>query len=422
MGSSSKKLRKIIGWPVMIVSGLVFVAAILWAALYVTDLMHEDVVIEGTGQNNASFTVHYFDNEIFGGNPVSSNLHFLRHFTDFIEIESSFSANFSEDLDISYTYVAEKRFVITHLGSGGANPVVFEEITELSRARGGTFGNELNFSSDSGYDEPGGIYTIFPREYMEIFLSFSEYHEQQIENEGGTSAAFRGFSAELFIEFSYSVLAMPAGINETTVRGYRIPIAQDVFVPEVFGTHSFNAVVNLTTETPIIDIYTILIFATVIAISGLGVFIGIRCISVGDSNEHHKKAKAILKKFSSEIVVSKSPMDLSNYTVMIVDEFEEILKLSINLNKHIMCYHDTEKMELCTIVDEHAYYYYIDYQGRKNNIVSDSVRLGQAANSMSELSHIKLVSDMLLADINTVDSSLRLDTKRKSEDKNRQLA
>jgi len=421
MNSPKRKFRKIIGWPIIAISCLVLIAAVFWAVTYVIGLMSEDVVVEGTGQNEINFTVHYLDNEIFGENPVSADLHFLRLFTDFIEIENSFFANFSEDLDINYSYVSEKRFVITHLGGGGVNPVIFEETTELSRLNGRIYGNTLNFGSHSEPDEPGGIYTIFPREYMETFLNFLEYHEQHSDHESGITPTFRGFSAELFIEFTYTVLAMPVGIHETVSRGYRIPIAQDVFVPEAFGTHGFNAVANLVTETPNIELYTILILAGVIILSSFGLFIGIKCISSSE-NEYIKKAKVILKKYSSEIVVSKSSMNLSGYTVMTVDEFDEILKLSINLNKHIMCYHDTDKMELCTIVDGHAYYYCIHYHGQKNNIIFDAARLDQATNAKLTASEIKLISDLLFADTDTQGFGSYPDTKKKEKKRNHKSA
>lgn len=389
----------------IVISGLVLVAAILWAVSYVADFMSEDMLVEATGQNNINFTVHYLENEIFGENPVSAD-YFLRLFTDFIEVESSFSVNFNEDLDIDYTYVAQKRFVITYAGSGGSNPVIFEETKELSRASGSAHGRRLSFDSYNVDGEPGGTYIIFPRDYMEIYLNFLDYHEQHVENEGGTASSFRGFSAELFIEFTYSILAIPIGMSETTTRGYRIPISQDVFIPEVRGgIAGFTASASASTETPNIDLFTILVFALVLIFSAIIMFVGIKCLSA-DGNKRRKKAKTILKKFSSEIVVSRSPMNLSRYNIMVVDDFDEILKLSVNLNKHIMCYHNAEKMELCTIVEEHAYYYCINYWKDKNDALFGPAGLAQAENVRPTPSEIKLVSDLLYSNMNAKDFDL----------------
>ena len=398
MISSNGTIRKIIGWSIIIVNGLVLIAAMLWTILYAANSASEDVFFEATAQNNVNFEVHYLDNEIFGENPVSANLHFLRPFTDFIEFESSFSASFSENLDVNYTYIAEKRLVITHSGGGGNVNDIFEENTELSRIHGSASGRKLDFRSDSEDGEPGGTYTIFPREYMETFLNFLEYHDQHTEGEGGSVSSFRGFSAHLFIEFTYYVASASVGLYETTKRGYSIPISLDVFAPEPIGDTGFSTSIILDTAVSIISPIDIAFFALSVILSSLGAFMVIKSFSV-DDNEHRKKAETILKKFSGEIVVSKNPMNLSRYSIMMVDEFEEILKLSVNLNKHIMCYHNAHKMELCTIVDEYAYYYCINYNGEESNFNIESVNLEQFVNNGPAPHEIKLISGLLYEDI-----------------------
>ena len=47
---------------------------------------------------------------------------------------------------------------------------------------------------------------------------------------------------------------------------------------------------------------------------------------------------------------------------MAVREFSELLKLSINQNKHIMCYRDETRAEFVVILDVFACVYVIDYK------------------------------------------------------------
>jgi len=358
-----KDLKK---WSVPIISGLILVFTVILAVIYAFSLTHEGDLITATGRNNVDFGVHYHENEFFGENPVPNNLHFLGHFTDFIEIFSSFSADFSDEFDISYQYIAQKRFVITHT-SGGISSVIHEQVLDISNASGRIFGNSLEFLSDSGDDLPGGTYVIYPQDYMDKFLEFLVYNDQHLGVDTGGAPAFRNFSATLFIEFTYQIAAFPIGITESSMRGFQLPIGDDVFTLTELGTPGFTSSLNLSPEVREVNNFMIIIFVLVFASSGLGLFIGISRLSV-DPNEDRQRANTILRKYASEIVISKTSLDLSGYKIMEVDEFEEILKLAINLNKHIICFRSSIKAEFCTLIDEYAYYYEITYPENLSSI------------------------------------------------------
>jgi hypothetical protein len=80
-----------------------------------------------------------------------------------------------------------------------------------------------------------------------------------------------------------------------------------------------------------------------------------------EKNENRRVAKSILKKYADEIIISASPADLSEYKIVYVLQFKELLKLAVNLNKHILCFHNDEKADFCTIIDGYAYCYNINY-------------------------------------------------------------
>ena len=344
-------------WLLIAISGLALAAALAAAGLYALTFTSETTLVEATGRNNADFAVYYFENEFFAENPVPRDLSFLWHFTNFIAFYSGFTADFSDEFDIHYEYVARKRFVITH---GTGNSVIYERSFELSRVNGNIFGDRLAFDSGGSRGSPGGTYFINPGDYLEMFHEFLEYHDRHMGIEEG-SPTFRQFSAEFFIEFVYSVTALPIGISETSVRGFQMPVGGDVFTITETGTPGFTSSVTVTHGGGEVNMAIVMVLVLAVAAGGLGLYLGISRLNA-NPNKYRQKADTILKKYAGEIIVSKTtPLDLSAYTVMKVEEFEEILKLSINLNKHIMCFYDTDKAEFCTIVDNYAYYYEIDF-------------------------------------------------------------
>jgi len=46
---------------------------------------------------------------------------------------------------------------------------------------------------------------------------------------------------------------------------------------------------------------------------------------------------------------------------MTVKEFVDLLKLAINLNKHIMCYKNSTKTQFVIIIDGYACFYEVNY-------------------------------------------------------------
>jgi hypothetical protein len=57
---------------------------------------------------------------------------------------------------------------------------------------------------------------------------------------------------------------------------------------------------------------------------------------------------------------------------MRAESFDTLLKLSINLNKHIMCFKDDDYVEFAVLVEEFAYYYRIDYNVSEDGEVADN--------------------------------------------------
>ena len=69
------------------------------------------------------------------------------------------------------------------------------------------------------------------------------------------------------------------------------------------------------------------------------------------------EASRILRKYERDIVSYPCPVDISNYKLMQVQDFDDLLKLSISQNKHIMSHKNDEFIEFIVVVDDFACMY-----------------------------------------------------------------
>ena len=353
-----KVLAFIKRWWLVIISGLIILAVVLVAAIYILTSIDEPELIEATGRMQTGFSVYYIENDLFPSNPVPANLHFIRQLIDRIELFSGFNVSFSQSLSVLYSYTARTHFVVQYTGSG--MPVIFEEISILSQIEGSRNTDSLVFMSFTPYP-PGGVYVIDLNEFEEKFNNFVEQAvelQEAVVDEDGI--ALRSFVADFSIEFTYNVRAPAVGINETITNRFNIPIGTNVFTLEAGGPAGFTASVVVVADSSQLEFLVLLMFVGVFLLGAIGMSIGLRNLN-HEANEKRKLANNIIKKYNTEMVVSKDNLDLTGLRIVMVDEFEEILKLSINLSKHINCYKDHVKAEFVTIVDDFAYCYRIVY-------------------------------------------------------------
>ena len=347
-------------YRIMILSSIVILATLVLAGNFLVAYMRGDVVVEASGRADVGFRVFYMENDIFPYNPIPQNLHFLMSFTDFIEVDSSFSAGFSDEVEIYYTYSAVKRLIIRYMATvdGHFNPIVFEVVHPLSEARGSIVSNEIRFPSRSS--EAGGTYTIFPKEHIDVYLHFMAEQTRQMEAENVIAQNLRGFSAEMVIDFTYNISVPEWGIRETLTRGYHFTLSTEVYSLMATGIPAFDRSINLTIQRAQITLPVAIALVGALGLSAYGLFTGIKKLQA-DPNPLRQEAMSILKKYSNEIVVSDAPLPLNRHNLLRVEEFDALLKLAVNLNKHIMCYHNTLQAEFAVIVDMHEYYFRIVY-------------------------------------------------------------
>jgi len=333
---------------------------------------YEESIITASGRQNLGFSVFYLDNTFFGENPISRDFDFLMSFTDYIVINNGFTASFSHETDIFYSYSSEKRFIIQPVGIADSNRFVYQTIFPMSDFSGQIIANRINFEAEND-GNPGGVYTISPNEYIMLFYDFVENQTRQMESENVVAQGLRSFSAELHINFTYTIRIPEFGLNETITRGYRLPLTSEVFTLTATGTSNFEWQHSVSDRDVEITMLMIIFLVTGLAISLFGLLYCIKKLST-DPNVYRREKDEILKKYSNEVVVYNKPINLSRYEPMVVNEFSELLKLTINLNKHIMCYVDEEHAAFVVIIDEFACIYRINFYGRYGNRLNHEAR------------------------------------------------
>ena len=352
----SKELWKII------LPAIVILAMIITTLIYLINFSYYNqdysIVLEASGNVDTDFRVFYIENESFPDNPVAQNLNFLMSFTDFIEIDSQFSAHFSEEVEVYYSHKAFKRLVVRYRGSaidGEANPIVFELIYPLADTSGDLISDEMNFLVTT--------YTISPEQYIDIYLDFVT---EQRRKEINTNRNPANFFAELSIEFIYDINIPNLGINENVARGYLLPLSTEVYSLIPFGSSSFDQSLNeLNQAIQQADLPIIVVFVIIFTINTYFLFAGIKNLRNG-SSAFDREIFGIFKKYSNEIINSNIPLISlfnskdSQYILMKIDKFESILNLAINSNQNITSYYDERRAEFVVVKGEFVYYYEVE--------------------------------------------------------------
>jgi hypothetical protein len=293
--------------------------------------------------------VHYLENTLFGTGARPGNLHYLMSFTDYIEVQNTISAEFSQESDVSYSYIVTETLKIQHHRSSdhNTNPAVYEEKTILFEL------DEVETGKTFLLGGADGVYTIYPKRHIDTYRRFVREQQEHMTNEDVTADRIINFSADLLVEFTFRKKSPDFAVNETLMRGIRIPLSNEVYDISVIGTPSIELSQTLR-EFVMPDVPVTALFALWFVLLILGIIFGIRHITM-EKNKQRREVKRILKKYSDEVYISSHPADLAQYKTISATSFNELLKLAVNLNKQIVCFYNDEKAEFCAFSDGYAY-------------------------------------------------------------------
>lgn len=333
-----------------------------------------------SAKNNVNYRVFYLENDIFENNTRPPGQFYLFSFTDYLEIENSFSTHFSQEADVNYQYTATGSLQIKHQKSSdnSTNPIVYEQTFILSEMSGNIKG-DISFAGKEA-DEPGGVFVIDPKAFIDIYKHFvSEQHAQMLKENVITEKVV-SFTAELNLNFSYRIINSITGINETITRGLSIPLMNEVFSPALTGTPVLETSIPIR-EFNMPGLSVIILFVLWISANIFGICYSIRQLTM-EKNKQQRIANSILRKYADDIIVSVIPIELSEYECVPVQQFNDLLKLAMNTGKHILCFHNVGKAEFYIVDDRYLYYFRLYYS---DDLIGDKEFNENGLESLSDL-------------------------------------
>jgi len=307
-----------------------------------------------SGRNVVNYTVNYFESDFFpaGENPTGSN--FLLSFTDFIEVENTFRVDFDIPHEISYTYSVTESLLINH-GADTTGSTVYQESHIIAEMNGEFNGERLRLTGSTP-DEPGGTHIIRPQPHLEVFNEFVDFHREQLKENPLFPDKSVSFNASILLEFVYTI--KDDENTKTITRGVRIPISNEVYSPDYTGDVDFSISPHNENESSPNAFLLPLIWA----VANIAVILQTVRYFTHRADKKHYEAMTILKKYSDEIFISETPLDYTGNKIVKATKFVELLKLAVNMNRYVLCYHDDKLAEFSVVVDGYAFCYKVEYK------------------------------------------------------------
>jgi hypothetical protein len=293
-------------------------------------------------RNTVNCTVFYKNSEFFDAGGYSPNgMNFLLEYTDYFRVTNSYSATLSRQIALSYSYKATQTLVVRARTTG--NPLVFERQVGLADITREAETDRLSFGTNgNGSGNPGGAYTIDLRAFQDDYLAFIAEYQDIIKETEVKSGQALTFSAEVRMDFSYS-LKDGNGLNRTITRGVIIPITTNPYT--ITFTGSASAEYDIVLRTVRLPSFTVILLITlVLVLAALGLIYSAK-VYFDDGDAFKKAVKAILRKYSDDIAVISAPISLEGYEPVAVGKFKDLLKISVIQSRSISCLADEERGE-----------------------------------------------------------------------------
>jgi hypothetical protein len=356
-----KKRRRKTGAKVLLALGIAgLILAAIAAAWYVLPFYGPDATISVRLENNVNYRAEYVPNDFYKEQTrPAGELYYLMSYTDHLEIENFFTARFGQSVRFAYTYTAVETFLIRYQRSNDANgPVVYEERVVLDEASGQASGTRAYIGGFG--DETVFLYTVDPRDYIETYRRFVDDHQSKKDQDMGGGESNIRFTADLLLEFTYTIRLPDLNVSEVVVSGLAIPLTLEAYSPAVTGQRTREAEVAAK-KFVLPELLYLEIMAAWVVICVFALYAGIRLLTK-KKHEPREEVRQILKKYTEDILVVAQPPEISEYHEIPVRTFQELLNVALNLNKHILCCQDEYGAEFYVIADKQAYSFFIDYE------------------------------------------------------------
>lgn len=302
---------------------------------YFYNLRNEDLSIENlavTESNKMSYTVKTFDNEFFKTSAEETN--YMLSLVDNINSYFNISSTFSSPVTGEYSYFV-KGYIIMHQG-------------------GESVKNEISSGEINKFKIDGSVINLTGGFDIDLDKIVRDYQEQ-IRKMGADVTAEINYE----VTYNYNVFSetLSKSLNKSKTLNVRIPIRDITNIRLTEDKdETRNEFSELNQDDNKVYVVVCLEFLGAIIIFILLIVLIVKRIN-GNVSIYEEKLNDILSKYSKELVYLKELPDLSNYDVLFVQDFEDILETSRKLKTPINYIEIIDKHESTFLVIKNTQVY-----------------------------------------------------------------
>ena len=236
---------------------------------------------------------------------------------DYIIVTNKYFARLSEEINTKYNYRVDATLIIRtrNTGGSGANSIIWDKPYDIDQSSG-------SFSLTQTFEEE---YEIKLDKYKKEAQAWAKNKDFQV-------------SAEIRFDFIVEL----EGENERFdtkkipyIRSLTIPLSDEVLKISLSDNEVRDNNLNVVNKS----LFSISFFANSICIvlCFIIVFLAIQAFFISKS-EYQATLDRYFKTYNDIIIKTNSPMNFDDYEILMIDDFKELLDLSVSSNNPVMFY------------------------------------------------------------------------------------
>ena len=328
-------------WFLLGVASLSFIACFLitfFSARYIFDCVTADRTVHIEERNTLTYSVHFTKPKDGEMSWPRGNFSYPREDFKEIKIENRYSATLTAAIPIeySYSYYAELN---VYRGAKGSTPplgptIIYNDLKPTKR--GSSPNGHIDVSDDFSFD--------FDKFYADMKKRAMEFGE----NESNVTGEI--------------VLTFTAGLTNIATGGKTAPMRSNVTLL-LNNDNKFTVAVSgketQSTDIPERNAHFPDFSQTVLMALGIGGTMAVMIVALRqlfrEQDEYRRTVKKIQRKYGSDVVKASMQPDVEGLKRIDLNDFEDILKFSLNLGKPVVRYDTEESTVYYIICDDYIY-------------------------------------------------------------------
>lgn len=315
-----------------IVMTYVFLTIVVFVLMFASFLIYanktESQFVSYDETSNIDYQVHYKENDFFDNNYLEANKQYIASLIDSIDTDFNFKISLDdEDVEYKYTYRVEANVLVRDKDTKNLfydkTDILLPEKEESTALKEVFINEKIEIDYDLYNDKIKRLVSVYDLENAESFLNINMY----INVIGSCEDFDKNQSSEKVITLS-------------------IPLSKDTIAIEFVDNtvSSTNNVMKCNVDNSFNFIYIIIgVSLTVIDIILIISVIRYEIKTRTAETIYEKEMKKILNNYSSSIQMLGNEFDLSDFQVLKIETFTDILEISDKLRQPILMKENTEK-------------------------------------------------------------------------------